>query len=242
MESGGNSSYNALWVTATKSLAKGLQFSASYTFSKSIDYNSRTAQGVVVQDSYNVRGDRGLSDYDARHRFTLNGIYELPFHVNRIISGWQLAPIVTLQSGNPINFKTSNTSFTGAATLRPSVIAPVLTGFSPATNGNATYVTYIQNPSIFFDQGAAFGNLGRNTVVGPGFANVDIALIKNTMIRENIRLQIRLDAFDALNETNFGQPGTTIGTSTFGLLTNTRFPTGDSGSSRQMQVSAKIVF
>jgi outer membrane receptor protein involved in Fe transport len=242
MESGGNSTYNALWLTATKSVSKGLQFSASYTFSKSIDYVSRTAQGVVVQDSYNVRGDRGLSDYDARHRFTLNGIYQLPFHGGRLLSGWQLAPIITLQSGNPISFKTSNTSFTGSATLRPSVIAPVLTGFSPATNGNATYATYIQNPSIFFDQGSALGNLGRNTVIGPGFANVDVALIKNTMIRENMRLEIRLDAFDALNKTNFGQPGVTVGTSTFGLLTNTRFPTGDSGSSRQMQVSAKIVF
>jgi hypothetical protein len=102
MESSGNSSYNALWLTATKSLSKGLQFSASYTFSKSIDYNSRTAQGVTVQDSYNVRGDRGLSDYDARHRFTLNGIYELPFHGHRLISGWQLAPIITLQTGNPM--------------------------------------------------------------------------------------------------------------------------------------------
>ncbi len=241
-ESDGNSTYNALWLTASKSISHGLQFSASYTFSKSIDYNSRTAQGVVVQNSYNLRGDRGLSDYDARHRFSLNGIYELPLHGSRFIEGWRLAPIVTLQSGNPINFKTSNTSFTGAATLRPSVIAPVLTGFTPATNGNATYVTYVQNPGIFYDQGSAFGNLGRNTVIGPGFSNVDIALIKNTLIRENLRLEIRLDAFDTLNKTNFGQPGATVGTSTFGLLTNTRFPTGDSGSSRQMQVSAKLVF
>ena len=79
MESDGNSSYNALWVTATKRLSKGLQFSASYTFSKSIDNVSRTAQGLLVQNSYNLKGDRGLSDFDARHRFTMNGIYELPY-------------------------------------------------------------------------------------------------------------------------------------------------------------------
>ncbi len=242
MESDGNSSYNALWATWTKRFSRGLQFNASYTFSKSIDYNSRTAQGLVVQNSYDLRGDRGLSDFDARHRLSLNGIYELPIHGNRFLDGWQLAPIVTLQSGNPISFKTSNNSFTGAATLRPSVRGPVQTGFSPATNGNATFVTYIQNTSVFYDQGNAFGNLGRNVIIGPGFSNVDVALIKNTPIHENIRLEIRADAFDLLNHTNFGQPVVTVGTSTFGLLTNTRFPTGDSGSSRQMQLAMKLIF
>jgi hypothetical protein len=241
-ESVGNSSYNALWLTATKRFSRGLQLNASYTWSKSTDYNSRTSQGLVIQDSYNVRGDRGLSDYDARHRFTLNGIYELPFHGSRFLEGWQFAPIVTLQTGNPINFRTSNTGFTGAATLRGSVTDAVQTGFSPARNGNATFVTYVQNPSVFFDQGAKFGNLGRNVVIGPGFYNVDVALIKNTRIRDRMNLQIRADAFDLLNQTNFGQPVSTVGTSTFGLLTNTRFPTGDSGSSRQMQVAMKLVF
>src|SRR5262249_38483788 len=60
-ESGGNSSYNALWLTANKRFARGLSFNTSYTFSKSIDYNSRTNQGTVVQDSFNLRGSRGLS-------------------------------------------------------------------------------------------------------------------------------------------------------------------------------------
>jgi hypothetical protein len=126
--------------------------------------------------------------------------------------------------------------------LRPSVTGPVQTGYSPAANGNATFVDYIQNPSAFYDQGSAFGNLGRNVIIGPGFANVDIALIKQTKVRENIRLEIRADGFDVLNHANFGQPGVTVGTSTFGLLTNTRFPTGDSGSSRQMQLAMKLVF
>src|SRR5581483_653523 len=83
--SAANSSYNALWITANKRLSSGFQFNASYTFSKSIDYNSQNSQGVVVQDSYNVRGDRGLSDYDARHRFVINWIYELPFKGNRLV-------------------------------------------------------------------------------------------------------------------------------------------------------------
>jgi hypothetical protein len=246
MQSSGNSSYNALWLTGTRRFSKGLQFSASYTYSKSLDYNSKTAQGIVVQNSYDLRGDYGLSDFDARHRLTVNGIYDLPFTRNRVVSGWQLAPILTLQSGNPINFKTSNGTFTGVATLRPSVTGPVHTGYSPGTNNNATYVTYVQNPTVFYNPGNAYGNLSRNSVIGPGFADVDLAVIKNTAIHQtdhsNVRLQFRADIFDLANHPNFGQPNLTVGSSTFGLINSTRFPTGDSGSSRQMQLALKLIF
>src|SRR6185436_9584304 len=73
VESGGNSSYNALWSSLSQRLRRGVQFSASYTWSKSLDYNSFSTGGIVGQDSYNLRGDRGLSDFDARHRFVFNG-------------------------------------------------------------------------------------------------------------------------------------------------------------------------
>ena len=78
-ESVGNSSYQALWLTAKKRFASGLQFDASYTLSKSIDNVSQNNQGLQVQDSNNLRGDRGLSDFDARNRFVISGIYALPF-------------------------------------------------------------------------------------------------------------------------------------------------------------------
>jgi hypothetical protein len=241
-ESDGNSTYNALWVTATKRMAKGLQFNANYTWSKSLDYNSRNVQGVSVQDSNNLRGDHGPSDYDARHRFVLNGLHSLPFHGSRLAEGWELASIVTLQSGNPVTLYTTNRSLTGSGTIRASVKGPVETGFSPALNGNATFVTYIQNSSVFYDQGNALGNLGRNAVVGPGFSNIDFAVVKNTRLQEGIALRIRCDVFDLFNHANLGQPGGTIGTATFGQITNTRWPTGDSGSSRQLQLAMKLIF
>jgi len=241
-ESDGNSSYNALWVTAKKYLAKGLQFNASYTFSKSLDDNSRNNQGVVIQDSYNIRGDWGLSDFDARHRVVLNGIYTLPFKGNQLVEGWELSTIVQLQSGNPLNPHTSNTAFLGTGVQRPNVSGPVQTGFAPSTNGNATFITYFDSTSVFSNPGNAFGNLGRNVITGPGFYNVDIALVKNIRIRERWNFQIRADAFDLLNQANFGNPGLTVGSSTFGLISGTRFPAGDSGSSRQLQLSAKLKF
>jgi hypothetical protein len=147
------------------------------------------------------------------------------------------------QTGNPLNFHTSNAAFTGSTNLRPSVTGPVITGFSPATNGAATSITYIQNPSVFVNPGNAFGNLGRNEIVGPGFSNLDMALVKNTRITERINWQARVDAFDLLNQTNFTNPVTTIGSSTTGLITGgTRFPAGDGGSSRQLQISMKLMF
>jgi hypothetical protein len=241
-ESIGNSSYQALWLTVQKHLSRNLQFTGSYTWSKSIDLNSRNGQVVVVQDSYNVRNDRGLSDFDARHRFVLNGVYDLPFHRNRLVDGWEVSLIQTLQSGNPITFRTSNTALTGLQTVRASVTGPVLTGYTPASNRNATFIGYLLNPGVFVDQGNAFGNLGRNTVIGPGFSNLDFALIKNTKITERVNIQFRADAFDLFNQANFGQPGATVGTASFGLINSTRFPTGDSGSSRQLQLALKLRF
>jgi hypothetical protein len=246
-ESDGNSSYNALWVTGSKHFSKGFQFETSYTWSKSIDFNSRNVQGTVIQDSNNIRGDRGLSDFDARHRWVFSGIYDLPFKGNRLKAGWQFATIVQLQSGNPINFHTTNAAFTGQGLLRPSVTGPVQAGFGPATDGNATHVAYIQNPGVFFNQGNAFGNLGRNVVIGPGFSNVDFALVKNTKITERVSWQIRVDAFDLLNHPNFSQTGPSaaadsLGGATFNMLIATRVPPGDSGSSRQMQLAMKLMF
>jgi hypothetical protein len=242
-ESDGNSSYNALWVTAEKRLSKGLQFVVSESWSKSIDDNSRNYQGIVIQNSYDIAGDRGLSDFNAASRTTISGIYQFPFHGNRFKDGWQLSLVETTQTGNPLNFHTSNAAFTGLALLRPDVTGPVITGFSPATNGSNLDVQYVQNPSVFVNQGNAFGNLGRNVVIGPGWSNLDLALEKNTRITERLTLQLRADAFDALNQTNFGNPVTTVGSATLGIITSgTRYAAGDFGTSRQMQMSAKLIF
>jgi hypothetical protein len=242
-ESVGNSSYNALWVTVEKRFAKGLQFSASESWSKSIDYNSRNFQVVGVQDSYNIAGDRGLSDYNTKSRFVISGIYSLPFTGNRLKEGWQISLLEQTQAGNPLNFRTSVSGFTGNATLRPNVTGPVQAGFSPSTNGAATSVQYIANPSVFVNQGNAFGNLGRNAIIGPGFSNLDFALAKDTKITERFTLQFRADAFDALNQTNFANPTAIVGSSTLGIITaGTRYAAGDFGTSRQIQLSAKLKF
>jgi outer membrane receptor protein involved in Fe transport len=282
-EGTGNSNYNALWVTANKRMGKGLQFNASYTFSKSIDYNSQSSQGVTVQDSFNLRGDRGLSDFDVRHRFVISGLYELPFKGNQLKEGWQFSFIEQSQGGNPVTLLAGNTgnlgsganlingananSLTGLATLRPDATGPV--PISPVPTPTGIGVQYFPNsvcdprpggqcpsgsvvilPVSVVTVGGVnrtiyhFGSMGRNVIIGPGFHNTDLSLIKRTKLTERQMIEFRWEVFDVFNHANFGQPGRTaqVGSSTFGVISNTRFPTGDSGSSRQMQFALKYKF
>jgi hypothetical protein len=262
--SDGNSTYNALWVTANKRMSRGLQFNASYTWSHSLDEVSRSANGFVVQDSTNIFGSKGSSDFDARQRFVANAIYDLPFKGNRLKTGWTLATIGTLQSGNPVNIVLTSNAITGVAnTVTPTVIGnvavtgnPLLpwiapTGTAVGTDGlphnlySGIFLTTTPMPN-------QFGNMGRNSIIGPTFKNLDLSVIKNTKITERLNLQFRADAFDLTNHPNYGQPfnrynprtikGVPNADDTFGQITNTRFPTGDSGSSRQLQVALKLQF
>ena len=232
-ESTGNSSYNALWVSGRRPLARGLQASASYTWSKSIDYCSLSTQGIVVQNSYNLRGDRGLADFDARHRIVVSAIYDLPFRGSRFAEGWRLAFILQSQSGNPVNIVTTTSTVNGVAgTLRPDVTGPI---------------THVGSVDRWFDTSifvpvARFGNLGRNVVTGPGFHNTDFSITKNIEMSERMRAQFRAEVFDLFNHANFGQPGNVAGSPEFGRITDTRFATGESGSSRQAQFGLKLMF
>jgi hypothetical protein len=250
-DSAGNSLYNALWITATKRLSKGLQFNASYTFSKSIDYNSLSSQGIVVQDSYNIRNDRGLSDFDARHRFVISGIYAFPFRGSRLKEGWQVALVNQLQSGNPLTIVTTNQTLTGFSgnVVRPDVLGKIPTSYSPAANGNIQYfpsaACTTPTPGCIFLVANHFGNLGRNVVIGPGFENVDFSLYKTTKLNERFGTQFRAEFFNLFNHPNFGQPNRVVSTAannTFGQISSTRFPVGDSGSSRQVQLALKFIF
>jgi hypothetical protein len=245
------SNYNALWVTAVKNFTHGLQFNASYTYGKSMDINSLAATNTL-QDSTNPRGNYGLSDFDARHHFVFSGTYELPFHQNRFVEGFLFAVINQEQSGNPMNVLTTNTSYTGVGTVRPTVLNKnYSTGRGVTTTGglvpfiNATVCTTPTATCSFYIQPAGLGNLQRNALQGPRFEDTDMSLQKTTRLYERASLVLRIDAFDIFNHVNFGNPNLTASTAannSFGLISATRAPIGDAGSARQLQLAAKIVF
>jgi hypothetical protein len=273
-ESGSNSIYNALWATYTQKVTNGLQLNASYTYSHSIDDVSRNDAGIQVQNSNDIFLSRGSSDFDARHRIVANAIYDLPFKGNRVVSGWEIAPVVQWQTGNPFNLVAFNSSsFNGVgSTITLNASGPIETSGNPlgqwisnpgvlsvpctltTTNLTSKTVTPTCVPGTL-----TFGNVGRNSVYGPGFTNMDLALVKNTKISERLNLQLRADAFDVLNHPNYGQPGASGGflaaslqpafaanpgnqLGSFSTIGSTRFPTGDSGSSRQLQFAVKLQF
>lgn len=248
VDSSGNSNYKALWVTANKRFAQGLQFNASYTFSKSFDYNS--LNGNAVEDSANPRLSYGPSDFDARNRFVINAVYDLPFKGNRLVSGWEIAGISQAQSGNPLSIIVQNSVPTGAFTLFPDASGPIHTESVPFS-ATQYGIQWIVNPGVLSQPRVAdpnggfdyhFGNLGRNTVIGPSFVNTDFSITKRTKITERVDSEFRAEFFDIFNHPNFGNPNLRFGTSTFGLISSTRFPTGDFGSSRQIQLALKLEF
>jgi hypothetical protein len=233
VESTGYSNYHGLWLSAKKRLARGLQFDTSYTWSKSLDTNSLNSLGFAVQDSYDIPNQYGLSDFDARHRFVLSAIYELPFDRHVLIRGWQLAAIVQSQSGNPVNLVTGNSTLNGVPnTVRPDITGPVRIIGS---------VDQWFDPSVFV-AADHFGNLGRNVIIGPGFNNTDLSVVRNMRFGERIRLQVRADVFNLFNHANFGSPGDVVESPTFGKITRTRLTTGEAGSSRQIQLAARLTF
>lgn len=241
------SSYNALWVTARKTLRGGLELNTSYTYSKSLDDNSLSGNGL--QDSTNPAGDYGRSDFDTRHHFVFSGTWTLPFHGNRFKEGYLLANITQVQSGNPLNVVTSNTTFTGSGNIRPIVLGAFSTSRGAVlANGNVPFIngsvcaTQVAGCS-FFTQTTGFGNLGRNSLEGPDFVDTDLSFQKTTKIAESVNLVLRLDAFDLLNHVNLSNPNLTASsTGTFGQITATRNQVGDAGSSRQLQFAGKITF
>jgi hypothetical protein len=233
VEGSGFSSYHAGWVSATKRLSGGLQFDASYTWSKSLDTNSLNSSGFAVQDAYDISNQYGLSDFDARHRLVVSAIYAPPFTGHALARGWQIAVVVQSQSGNPVNIVTSNASLNGVPnTVRPDVTGPI---------------QIIGSVDQWFDTSVfaavdRFGNLGRNVVIGPAFHNTDVSVTKNVPLGGRVSVQLRADVFDVFNHPNFGPPGNIVGTPTFGRITRTRLPTGEAGSSRQIQLAAKLTF
>jgi hypothetical protein len=241
----GDSSYNALQLDVSHRFRKGLQFRANYTWSKDLDVNSGLTgaqannQSQMVLDRNDLHRDWGRSAYNVPNLVNLSGTYELPFKGNRLISGWQVNTIVTLESGFPFTpVIGSNRSGDGDTRTpdRPSV-NPAFSG--PVVEGNANQWF---NPAAFVLPAAGtYGNLGRGVYSGPGLANVDASLFKNTVIREKLNLQFRAEFFNLLNHVNLGTPNATVfsGSSfspSAGLITTT------TTTSRQIQFGLKLLF
>ena len=261
----GASTYNGLLVSLRKRFSQGLQFDLNYTYSHSFDNGSsvvNTVTGGLVCDLTNLRVCRAPSDFDIRHLVNANFIYELPFGrgrmlgsgvpgwANQIIGGWEVSGIFTARSGLPFNATTTafpvGFNFASPATmnlrnapaLRPDIHD------DPATGS----IQFFANPSTVFNPSSPttgvlrfphHGEIGnRNFLRGPGFWNLDTALIKTWKMpwSEQQNLQLRWEAFNLFNHNSFGLPATSITGTTFGQITTS------ASSPREMQFALRYNF
>jgi hypothetical protein len=244
----GMSNYNALWVTYRRSLRGGLQFNTTYTYSKSMDENSQSGNGI--QDNTNPAGSYGLSDFDVRHHFVFSGTWTLPFHGNRLKDGWLIADVTQIQGGNPLNVVTGSAYSGASGNIRPTLLAQPSVGVHKAlANFNIPYIVgtscLTAAPGCnFLTPTLGYGSMQRNGLTGPGFSDTDVSLQKTTQIAESVNFILRMDAFDVFNQANFGNPVLTASptSTTFGQISATRGAIGDAGSSRQLQFAAKVQF
>ena len=225
----------------------GCTMLVAYTLGKSMDdasgFFASAGDPNFPQDSRNPGAEWGRSNFDVRHRFSVSFSYEVPFGRGRegtlaaLFGDWTVSGIVTMQSGRPFtvallperdNSNTGRTSLGFGANDRPHLAGDPRLG-DPG-------------PSSWFNTGAfalpafgSFGNAGRNILEGPGYQNVNAALLKEIRTSPGTRLQLRIEAFNLLNRTNFDLPDNFFGSPTFGQILS-------AGSPRRVQLGARLMF
>jgi hypothetical protein len=269
----GRSSYNSLQVSIVRQAVRGIAMQFSYTYSHCLDDGSGSyglEQGATGQlDPYDPRYDYGNCTFDIRHNLVGSVIYTLPLHGNRLVEGWQLSGVFTAHSGSPFSV-TDGFDQAGlvnnVAVTRPDVTP----GCNPYVKKRVKNpITGIVEPEWLNNSGACFtlesagtlGNLGRNTIVGPRFINLDFGLVKNTKITERLQAQFRAEFFNIANRTDFTAPGASLFTrvcaaGTFGCVSATGGVDGGStlgstygfiagtipNSQREIQFALKLIF
>src|SRR5213593_4236543 len=251
--------YNAASIDLNRRFRGGMAFRTNYTFSKSMDNASSLGgqQAIgnppVVLDPQDRMRDFGLSAFDVRHRFSFSGSYELPFGkgkrflkdaggiVNQAVSGWQLNIINNLRSGFPftpaLGFNWSRDGNTSA---------PDRVSFAPGRTLNGIYLRkpeqWVDPTAFVLPPAGTYGNAGRNILIGPGLANVDVSVFKTTRLSEGRNLQLRAEIFNVLNHANFGIPSPIMLTNTGATAAAAGVITSTAGTSRQIQLGAKLNF
>jgi len=258
----GVSSYNAFEVDVNRRFSGGLTLRGVYTFSKVLDdgdsLNATTSGGgpALASNPFNLRSDWGLGTFDVRHVAVVNATYALPVGRGKrflgalggfgsaAVSGWMVNSIVTLEGGFPFSPQLSYNPSNNGDTRNP--VRPFA---NPAFRGPVILGSPNQwfNPHAFLApantaaNGGFYGNVGRDTLIGPGLATWDFSVLKDTRIRERLNLQFRAEIFNLLNRANFNLPNAVVFTPS-GLSPTAGVITSTSTTSRQVQFGLKLLW
>jgi len=253
----GDSNYNALQVDVNRRFSHGLSLRGVYTWSKALDDGdslNATAAGNapgLVSNPFNLRADYGLATYDVRHIAVINAMYRLPFGhgeayggslegwKSAMASGWSVNSILTLQSGFP---------FTPQLSYNPSNNGDTRNPVRPFANPDFTGPVILGKPGQWFNPDAFlapppnsgfYGDLGRDTLIGPGLATWDFSVAKQTTLHERVGLQFRAEIFNLLNRANFNTPNLIVFTPT-GVSGTAGAISSTATTSRQVQFGLKV--
>jgi hypothetical protein len=259
--SGTTSRYNSLQLSLDRRFSRNVQAQVNYTFSRCIDDGGSplgSINGGNSPSNYENPYDRsnydcGLCYFNSTHNFRANSLVSLPFHGNRAVEGWQLSGIVTWNTGLPLSVA-DGIDLAGFGYVPTGAPRPNYVPGCPVSVGK---VNEWFNPACFtIGAPGTFGNLGRNTIIGPGLAQIDFAVVKDTRIREAARAQFRAEFFNIFNHPQFGQPNTSLFTAgATGACTATGAGCGvlsptagqittlaTNTAARQIQFAVKLIF
>ena len=257
-----NANYNALQVALKRKSSSGLQYQAFYTYAKSIDTKSTLAGGEsrqepnTVMDFLNPQRDRGRSSFDARHNLVLTSTYPLPFSFEQralraILGGWTLNGIGTFRTGEPFTGRVGNNRSQNGdrwspdrPNLNPGYSNNPTSGVTKGCPGVAAGQK-LGTPDLWYDPCAfsrpapgTYGNLGRNTITGPGFYNVDFSGEKVFKPNDRLNVQLRGEVFNILDQAHFYAPGFNVFSGSAGHIT--RLVSSPGG--RLIQLGLKVIF
>jgi hypothetical protein len=244
LENTAQSWYDAGYVNVRRRYAHGLSLLANYTLAKSLtnapDFRSPMYESSIPQNDDDLQAERGPA-CDIRNRFSLSGVYDAPAwnrsHLSTALTkDWRFSTIYQVQSGYPMTISVFGDTANAGTALGENPIRANLTGQEIFPHGT-------RNPQQWFNPGAfatppayTFGNVGRNSVYGPGMQTLDVAVVRAFSVTERTKLETRGEFFNALNKVNYDVPNRFVNTAGFGTITGAMFP------ARQIQLSARVSF
>lgn len=244
LENTARSWYDAGYVNVRRRYASGLSLLANYTWSKNLsdapDFRSPMFEAAIPQNNYSLRAEKGLS-CDIRHRFVLSGVYDIPAlkggnWAHALTKNWRISTIYQVQSGFPFTISVFGDTANAGTVLGDNPVRANYNGAPVFGTGTKTADQWFNTSAFATPPSYTFGNVGRNTVTGPGMQMLDAAIERVFAITEAVRLQFRSEFFNALDHTNLGTPNRFVNTPQFGTITEAQTP------NRELQFSLRLAF
>jgi hypothetical protein len=244
LENSAQSWYDAGYVTLRHRYGSGLSLVANYTYAKNLsnapDFRSPMYESAIPQNNNDLDAEKGPA-CDIRHRFALTGVYDIPtWKESRFAEvateDWRLSLIYQIQTGYPLTISVFGDTANAGTALGENPIRANDTGQPMFTHGTRNANEWFNTAAFAAPSAYTFGNVGRNSVYGPGMQSLDFALVRSFPITEKTNLELRGEIYNALNKVNLDTPNRFVNTAGFGTITDAMDP------ARQIQLSARISF